>query len=98
MQDSVNDIISRKIDYIANQNNIYHSGKVIKLNEFIVEVTGLEDVFFFEKVFIGNEENIGYVDKIEENKVIISLVRTNGQIAVGDSVIATSEALMAYFS
>ncbi len=98
MQDSVNDIISRKIDYIANQNNIYHSGKVIKLNEFIVEVTGLEDVFYFEKVFIGNEENIGYVDKIEENKVIISLVRTNGQIAVGDSVIATSEALMAYFS
>ena len=98
MQDSVNDIISRKIDYIANQNNIYHSGKVIKLNEFIVEVTGLEDVFYFEKVFIGNEENIGYVDKIEENKVIISLVRTNGQIAVGDSVIATSEALMSYFS
>lgn len=98
MQDSVNEIISRKIDYIANQNNIYHSGKVIKLNEFIVEVTGLEDVFYFEKVFIGNEENIGYVDKIEENKVVISLVKTNGKITVGDSVIATSEALMSYFS
>jgi len=98
MQENINDIISKKIDYIANRNNIYHSGKVIKINCFIIEVSGLEDAFYFEKVYIGNEENIGYVDKIEENKTIISLVKTNGKIRIGDSVITTSEALQASFS
>ena len=93
MQDSLSEAISKKIDSIANRNNMYHSGKVTKINNFIVEVVGLEDAFFFEKVFVGNEENVGYVDKIEVNKVIISLVKTNGTIAVGNSVITTGEVL-----
>ncbi len=98
MQDSLSEAISKKIDSIANRNNMYHSGKVTKINNFIVEVVGLEDAFFFEKVFVGNEENVGYVDKIEVNKVIISLVKTNGTIAVGNSVITTGEVLQASFS
>ena len=98
MQDSLSEAISKKIDSIANRNNMYHSGKVTKINNFIVEVVGLEDAFFFEKVFVGNEENVGYVDKIEVNKVIISLVKTNGTIAVGNPVITTGEVLQASFS
>lgn len=98
MQDSINEIIDKKIDYIVNQNNIYHSGKVTRLNNFIVEVTGLEDAFYFEKVFIGDESNVGYVDKIEEDKVVISLVKTANNIKVGDVVITTGQALEASFS
>ena len=48
MQNSVNEAIDKKIDYIVNKNNIYHSGKVTRINNFIVEVTGLEDAFYFE--------------------------------------------------
>lgn len=98
MQDSLKNIINQKIDYIANQNNIYHSGKVVKINSFIVEVSGLDDAFYFEKVFIGTEKNVGYVDKIEENRVVISLVKTDGQIKIGDNVITTNEPLNATFS
>ena len=98
MQENVSDVISKKIDYIANKNNIYHSGKVIKINEFVVEVSGLSNAFYFEKVFIGSEDNIGYVDKIEPNKIILSLVKTNGEIHVGDEVFTTSEPLQASYS
>ena len=76
MIDSVDDLINKKIDNIISKNNIYHYGKVVRLNNFVVEVSGLDDAFYFEKVFINNEENIGYVDKIEEDKVIISIVKT----------------------
>ena len=40
MQDSLSEAISKKIDSIANRNNMYHSGKVTKINNFIVEVVG----------------------------------------------------------
>ena len=96
--DNINEEIQKKIDYIAKQNNIYHSGKVVKINSFIIEVTGLDDAFYFEKVIIGDENNIGYVDKIMENKVIISLVKTNNLIKIGDLVTTTGEVLQAAFS
>ena len=98
MQDSLSEVINKKIENIVNKNNVYHSGKITRINNFIVEVVGLEDAFYFEKVFVGNEANVGYVDKIEVNKVIILLVKTDGTVAVGDSVITTGEVLHASFS
>ena len=67
MNGNTNNLIDKKIDDIINHNNLFHTGKVIKINNFIIEATGLEEVFYFEKVIIGDENNIGYVDKIEEN-------------------------------
>ena len=86
MNGSIEDIIESKIEKIANKNNIYHSGKVSRINSFVIEATGLEDAFFFEMVYIGSEENIGYVDKIEENKTIIAIVKTNNQIKIVDVI------------
>lgn len=98
MNNNIEDLIESKIDSIVKENNIYHVGKVVRINSFVIEATGLEDAFFFEKVFIGDEENVGYVDKIEENKVIIALVKTNGNIKIGDSIKTTGEPLQAGFS
>ena len=98
MNNNTEDFIDSKIESIIKENNIYHVGKVIRINSFIIEATGLEDAFFFEKVYVGDENNIGYVDKIEENKVFIALVRTNGNIKIGDSIKTTGEALEASFS
>ena len=98
MHNFLDETIDKKIDFIVNKNNIYHSGKVVRINNFIIEVIGLEDAFYFEKVFIGSEGNIGYVDKIEINKVLVSLVKTNGLISVGDAVTTTGEVLQASFS
>ena len=98
MNNNTEDFIDSKIESIIKENNIYHIGKVVRINSFIIEATGLEDAFFFEKVYVGDENNIGYVDKIEENKVFIALVRTNGNIKIGDSIKTTGEALEASFS
>lgn len=98
MDGNVNNIIDKKIDDIINKNNIYHLGKVIKINNFIIEASGLEDAFFFEKVIIGNENNVGYVEKIDENKVYIALVKTDGNISIGTSITATGEVLQVPFS
>ena len=61
MNGNTNNLIDKKIDDIINHNNLFHTGKVIKINNFIIEATGLEEVFYFEKVIIGDENNIGYV-------------------------------------
>ena len=98
MDGNVEDIINKKIDNIVKNNNIYHVGKITKVNEFIVEVSGLDSCFYFEKVHIGEEKSIGFVDKIEENKVVIALVRINGKIKIGDTVTTTGEALMSSYS
>ena len=98
MNSNIEDLIESKIDNIVKENNIYHKGKVVRINSFVVEATGLDDAFFFEKVYIGDENNIGYVDKIAENKVYIALVKTNGNIKIGDPIKTTGEALQASFS
>lgn len=98
MNSNIEDLIESKIDNIVKENNIYHKGKVVRINSFVVEATGLDDAFFFEKVYIGDENNIGYVDKISENKVYIALVKTDGNIKIGDSIKTTGEALQASFS
>lgn len=98
MDGNIDNIIDKKIDDIVKKNNIYHIGKVVKINNYIIEATGLEDVFFFEKVYIKDESNIGYVDKIEEDKVVIALVKTTGDIRINDPITASGEALQSSYS
>ena len=98
MNDNVSEMITKKIDDIVKRKNIYYSGQVIRVNNFIVEARGLDNAFYFEKVYINNEKNIGYVDKIEPNRVFISLIKMEEKIVVGDSVITTGEILEMSFS
>ena len=42
--------IEKKIDTILNNSNVYNFGFVTKINDFVIESTLLEDVFYFEKV------------------------------------------------
>ena len=84
-------LITIPINDIVKKNNIYHLGKVTKINNYIIEASGLDDAFFFEKVIIGSEENIGYIEKIDESKVFISLVKTNGKITIGTPITSTGE-------
>ncbi len=98
MDGNVEAIIDKKIDDIVKNNNIYHTGRVTKVNEYIIEASGLEDCFYFEKVYIGESQSVGFVDKIEENKIIVSIVKVNDRIRVGDSIINSGEVLTTYFS
>ena len=98
MDGNVNSVIDKRIEEIVKRNNIFHLGKVTKINNYIIEASGLDDAFFFEKVIIGSEENIGYIEKIDESKVYISLVKTDGNITIGTPITSTGEPLQALFS
>ena len=57
----IEDLVNKKIEQIKNNENVFDSGKVIKVKDYIIEVSGLENVRFFEKVNIW-EKGMGYVN------------------------------------
>ena len=52
MGSHIENLVNEKIKKIKDQENVFDSGKVIKVKDYILEVSGLENVSFFEKVKI----------------------------------------------
>ena len=97
MDNSIDKLINKRTEDIENGKNVFGTGKIVKIMDFIVEAVGLENAFFYEKIKIG-ENSIGYVTKLDTNKVIISLLYKGGSISIGDMVYQTGEELMGDFS
>lgn len=92
----INNLINEKISKIKEKNNIFNSGKVIKIKDYTIEVMGLEDVTYFEKVIIMGK-GMGYVNTILEHSVIVAVVKEDAPIKIGDTVNATKEPFRAIF-
>jgi len=90
-------LLDTKIDKINNQENVYECGRVIKVTNFIVEVAGLDNLSFFEKVKIGDSA-LGYVNGILENSVTVAILKNSKMIKVDDKVYSTGETLNTFFS
>lgn len=93
----IEDLVTEKIEKIKNKENIFDSGTVIKVKDYIIEVSGLENVTYFEKVNIW-EKGMGYVNQINENSVNVAIVKQNAPIEVGDIVKTTGEPFKAIFA
>jgi len=89
--------LNETVDSIKNNNNVYNTGKVIKVNDYNIEVTGLNDVAFYEEVNI-NEKASGYVFGIYTDRVIVALVKVNEEIKPGDMVYALKKEFKCLFS
>ena len=89
--------IDKVIDNIKNSNNIYAAGKVIKVNKYNIEVSGLVDVAFYDEVNINNKAS-GYVFAIYPNRVIISLTQVDEKIVPGDLVYSLNKEYKCLFS
>lgn len=89
--------VDEQIKRITKNKNQYNAGKITKIKDYIVEITGLNDVGFYEKVIIG-DGGFGYITKIESNYVIAALVSLEGNITVGDLVYQTNEEFTGEFS
>ena len=85
------------VDSIKNNDNIYNTGKVIKVNDYNIEVTGLNDVAFYEEVNVSDKAS-GYVFGIYNDRVIIALVKINEEIKPGDMVYALKKEFKCLFS
>lgn len=97
MNNYVDEIIKDKVNKIANDTNINETGRVVKIHDYIVEVTGLENVRFFEKVKIASKA-IGYVNYIGKNSVVIAILEEKEPIVLNDIVYSTGEKCQASFS
>ncbi|MDR2108414.1 MAG: hypothetical protein LBP28_03000 [Coriobacteriales bacterium] len=98
-QGSINlsDSIKEKIAAIKTAENVYGMGRIARIRNYIIEVSGLEDVGFFERVVVGDKAE-GYVSRIGRNQVTVELVRVLQPIFVGDEVTATKQPFGAWFS
>ena len=46
----IEELVNQKIEQIKNNENVFDTGTVIKIKDYIIEVSGLENVTYFEKV------------------------------------------------
>ncbi len=79
------------------QDKPFDVGKVVNIKEFIVEIVGLDEVSFYEKINISNKA-IGYVTKINANNVIVAIIYKEKEIVIGDIAYQTNEEFMGDFS
>lgn len=93
----IDKLVDEKIKEIKEEKNVFDTGKVIKVQDYILEVSGLENVAFFEKVTIWGK-GMGYVNEIRENSVIVAVVRQYEPIQIGDEVKSSNETFKAIFS
>lgn len=97
METHIGNLVNEKLQKIKEEKNIFDAGKVIKIKDYIIEVSGLEGVSFFEKVTIMGK-GMGYVNRIYENTVLVAIVKEYEPIKVGDIVNATGDIFRAIFS
>ena len=68
MSQQIDKIVEQKINAIQKNENVYEIGRVIKVNDYVLEVEGLLGVGFFERVRIGDKAE-GYVRDAQGNYV-----------------------------
>ena len=97
MSEHISNLVESKLKKIKEEKNVFDTGKVIRLKDYIIEVSGLENVAYYEKVTIRGK-GMGYVNEIKENSVIISVVKEDKPIEIGDTVNTTGERFRAIFA
>ncbi len=93
----LDDLITRKIEEIQKQSNVYQVGRVTSVKEYILEVAGLDEAAFMEKVTIGDKA-MGYVSHIGRHSCMVAVVEGAGSIYVGDPVVASGQQFSALYS
>lgn len=96
-RDYVDEQVDAKILEINNKENIYDVGTVINVRDFIVEVAGMVDVMFYEKINIANKA-FGYVVAINESTINVAILKINAPINAGDMAYSTNKLYQGSFS
>ena len=93
----IKDNVDIAIDNIKDNKNIYSTGRVTTVNKYNIEVSGLNDVSFYEAIRIGSKAD-GYVMGIYPNKVIVSVVNMTEEVIPGDIAYALKKEFKCKFS
>jgi len=94
---SIREGIDEKMDSINNNSNIKEVGRVSRIQEFMIEVVGLDNVTFFETINI-EDKAMGYVTAIKRNVVVVAITKEERPIKIGDKATGTDEEYKIKFS
>lgn len=97
MNDTFTNNLNETIDNIKSNKNVYATGKVTKVNDYNIEVSGLNDVTFYEVINIADKAD-GYVFAIYPDRCIVALVNISKEIKTGDIVYALNKEFRCEFS
>lgn len=97
MSDYMSEIVTEQIRNIKEKSNVYETGRIYRIRDYILEVKGLENVAFFEEVRIGKKA-VGYVNAIRKDSVMVSVVKQYDDIYINDEVQATGKEFKAVFA
>lgn len=97
MSKHIDELVDKKISAIMMKKNIFEMGRVSKIQNYIIEVVGLDNVGFFEKVLIGDKAE-GYVSAINQRNVVIAMTKKTEEINIGDGVMATGKEFCGLYS
>ena len=53
--DYLNKMVDGRLESIESNDNIYDVGTVINVKDFIIEIFGMNNVMFYERINIGNK-------------------------------------------
>lgn len=97
MSDYMSELVKEKIKSIKEEKNVFETGRVLRIHDYILEVTGLENAAFFEMVNIGKKA-VGYINSIRKDSVIVSIVKQYDHIFINDEVQTTGKEFMGEYS
>ena len=89
--------VNSKVDSIMDNNNVFDVGTVVKVNDFIIEISGLDHVMFYERINVSNKA-FGYVNSIKEDVVVVALLKINSPVSVGDKASSTNQLYQGSYS
>ena len=93
----IKDNVDKALESIEKNENVFATGRVVRVNKYNIEVSGLNDVSFYEAINVADKAN-GYVMGIYPNKVIVSLVHVKDEVVPGDLVYALKKEFKCQFS
>lgn len=97
MENGLNSNVDKVINSIEDKKNIYETGRVTRVNKYNIEVSGLNDVSFYEAIDVAGKAS-GYVMGIYPSKVIVSLIEIKEEVVPGDLVYALKKEFKCKFS
>lgn len=93
MSNYVDEIVRKKIESIEQGGNVYEMGRVRSVQSYILEVSGMENAAYFDRVTIESptygEVAEGYVDRLGRDCLTVALTRKDARLMVGDEAIGS---------
>ena len=98
----IDDIVKSKLDQIESGENVYEVGRVRSVQNYMLEVSGMENAAYFDRVVIERDGEgrvaEGYVDRIGRDSVTVALTHKYSHLLVGDEAVCTGRTFTMQYS